>query len=265
MRDMNFLEPDPLRPPSVFTARWFRLLVVFLILLLVAVVGLPYLLEWTGPGAPQAPVVLKPSAPKTTTPAPAPPPARVVEPPAPTLPPAEKKASTTPEAPQSVAPSPPPAPEQSPPARKAPAPMRYAVQVGAFLDPANAKRLSGQLKEEKFPVQQLTVSRPGSAFQVIVVKPSGSAAKAKIAQMGLQGVETGGTVTVQPPMGLKEAVSLSERLKQEGFEVKMKTVGSTLRYHVVRVGSFPDRSSAEGARRELQSKGIAGLVVAGGR
>ena len=60
MKETNFLEPDPLRPPSVFTARWFRLLLLLLFLLLVAIVGLPYILDWITPISKQPPVALKP-------------------------------------------------------------------------------------------------------------------------------------------------------------------------------------------------------------
>jgi cell division septation protein DedD len=260
MNDTNFFEPDPLRPPSVFTARWFRLLLVLLLLLVVAIVGLPYILERTGPASNQSPVSLQPPAPKPAPPSPA-----QVQTPAPSLPPTVgEKPPQDSAAPQTAARTLPPSSEKSPPRETSAPKMRYAVQVGAFIDAANAKRLSAMLKEEKFSVQQLTVSRPGESFQVIVAGLSAEA-REKIAQLKLQGSQAGNTFTVQPTMGLKEAVSLSERLKQEGLEVKVKTVKKNIRYHVVRVGGFPDRSSADGARLELESKGITGHVVSTSR
>ncbi|HLC42774.1 MAG TPA: SPOR domain-containing protein [Methylomirabilota bacterium] len=253
MKDSNFMEPDPLRPPSVFTARWFRLLLVFLFLLLVAVVGLPYLLEWT---APTSPLVLTPPV------QPVPPPAVTTQPETPTPPPSTEKAKEPPQEPGQATPSLPPV-EKAPVAREASTKKAgYAVQVGAFQNAANAKRLASRLKEEKLQVEQLTVSRPDRTFQVIASGASSTAVSDKMRKLGLEGKLEGATFTISKRITLKEAVLLSERLKEEGLDVKVKTLQNNVAYHLVRVGGFPDVKSAESARKDLEAKGITGLVVA---
>lgn len=262
------MEPDPLRPPSVFTARWFRLLLVLLFLLLVAIVGLPYILDWIAPVSQGPPVALKPappSQPAPTQPAQAPGITQAQEPPAaPTPAPIAEEKKAEPALPPRKAaapPPPPPAAKSAPPQKAAVEKARYAVQVGAFTDAANAVRLTKLLKEEKFSVQQLTVVRSTEGFQVIASGSAADAAKEKVARVGTEWAQSGATFTTVRPMPLKDAVSLSERLKSEGLDVKIKTIRQSARYHVVRVGGFPDVKSAEGARRELQEKGITGLVV----
>jgi len=232
---------------------------VLLFLLLVAVVGLPYLLEWTAPTpTPSPPLVLKPPA------QPAPPPATQAQPETPAPPPptqtAEKPAGPSPE-PAQAAPTPPPV-ENAPVAREAPpTPRGYAVQVGAFENAANARRLVSQLREEKFHVQQLTVARSDRTFQVIASGASPTAISEKMNKLRLEGVLEGSTFTISRRMTLKESVILSEQLKEEGVDVKVKTLQKTVRYHVVRVGSFPDMKSAESARKDLETKGFSGHVV----
>jgi cell division septation protein DedD len=257
MKDSNFLEPDPLRPPSVFSARWFRLLLVFLFLLLVAVVGLPFLLEWTAPTlTPTPPLVLKPPV------QPVSPPAATTQPETPTPPPSTEKAEKPPQEPGQATPSLPPV-EKTPVAREASTKKPgYAVQIGAFQNAANAKRLASLLKEEKFQVQQLTVSRPDRSFQVIASGAASTTVSEKMKKLGLEGVFEGATFTISKRMTLKEAVLLSERLKEEGLDVKVKTLERNVTYHLVRVGGFPDLKSAESARKDLEAKGITGLVVA---
>jgi cell division septation protein DedD len=257
MKDSNFLEPDPLRPPSVFRARWFRLLLVLLFLLLVAVVGLPYILEWAAPTPKPAtpPLALKPPV------QPVPPPATKTQPETPAPPPpietAEKPAAPVPEPSKATPPV-----EKTPVAHEASTKKTgYAVQVGAFQDAANAKRLASLLKEEKFRVQQLTVSRRDRTFQVIASGSSPTAVSEKMRKLGLEGVLGGSTFTISKRMTLKEAVTLSEQLKEEGLDVKVKTLQKNVAYHLVRVGGFPDLKSAESARKDLEAKGISGHVV----
>ena len=259
MKDTNFLEPDPLRPPSVFSARWFRLLLVLLFLILVAVVGLPYILEWTAPTQkPAPPLVLKPPV------QPVPPPAtktqpETLAPPSPTEK-AEKPAAPAQEPGQATPPSPPA--EKAPAGREASTKKTgYAVQVGAFQNAANAKRLASLLREEKFQVQQFTISRPDRTFQVIASGASPAAVSEKMRKLGLEGALEGATFTISKRMTLKEAVLLAERLKEEGLDVKVKTVQKNITYHLVRVGSFSDMKSAEKARKDLEAKGISGQVV----
>ena len=103
----EFLEDDTqdeLARRSIFSAGWFRALLVLTVLAIVVVVSLPYLLNWIEPtSAPPARTQTKSSGP-----APAPAPPAKAEAPAP-APPAAK-----PEAPK-AAPAPVPAPATSSP------------------------------------------------------------------------------------------------------------------------------------------------------
>jgi len=141
-------EQDELARRSIFSAGWFRALLVLTVLAIIVVVSLPYLLNWLAPtpgppGKPQA-KVSEPATPRPTTPAPAPsdakPPAPAVVPsPSAPLPPSKAEApappSAKPDAPATAqapaAPSPadrpvgtaplPAVPAPTPPAKTAPA------------------------------------------------------------------------------------------------------------------------------------------------
>jgi len=183
---------------SIFSALWFRALLVVLVLGVIAAVGVPYLLDvttqpvrtptakWTA--AAPTPAVL------TASPAVVPPPAPV---PVPTTPPAvtaPKSPATTP--PRSADPVPaqpkptvvakvvePPrqAAKETPkdttkrtaastagkPAAKPVSPASaggsYWVQVGAFKDSDTAKRLAARLGEQGFRAEQSTTTKGGGA------------------------------------------------------------------------------------------------------
>lgn len=332
-------EHDELTRRSIFSAGWFRALLVLTVLAIIVVVSLPYLLNWLEPtpGPPTKPQakVSEPAAPAPTAPAPAPsdarPPAPAVAPvPTAPTPPAKAEAPASspakPEPPKSAqapaAPSPAdrpvgtaplpavPAPS-APPAKTAPAakaeapkaasaaktgapvaggPGGYWVQVGAFVEERNAEALSRQLKGENFPVTISRVSRGGSA-------PAPARAPASPAEAGgqnqlfitgstldavnaaLKGKGTGqpvkGGVVVNPPYDLETAMSLSSSLKKEGFKVVIRRAkaapapapsgggaGGTI-FHVVRVGSYPDRAKAQQVRSELETKGHPGFLMQG--
>ena len=189
-------EQDEIARRSIFSAGWFRALLVLTVLAIVVVVSLPYLLNWLEPTPPPpAKTQAKSSAP---APGPAPAPPATSSPP-PTLIPAPAAAGPpTPPAP--AAPSPAdrpigtaplpvaptlatPAAKPGPGAKPAPAaraegsksapavkpsgaveggsPGGYWVQVGAFLEARNAEELAKQLRGENFPVQVSAVTRGG--------------------------------------------------------------------------------------------------------
>jgi cell division septation protein DedD len=98
-------ERDEFAPRSIFSAGWFRAVLVLTVLAIVVVISLPYLLNWFEPAPP--PRVAKPveapkPAPAVATPAPVAPPAAEVKPVPPVPAPAPKAGAPTTPAPKLV-------------------------------------------------------------------------------------------------------------------------------------------------------------------
>jgi len=191
-------ERDDIAQRSIFSAGWFRALLVLTVLAIVVVVSLPYLLNWLEPTPTTAP---KPQT-KASEPAPAAPaaPASTTG----TAPPAKPETTAPPATAQTEAPKPAPAaptpadrplgtaplpaaPAQAPPAaakaapakpeavkppvaaaapKRVPAPApaaggSYWIQVGAFVQERNAESLAKTLRAEQFPVEIARLSRGG--------------------------------------------------------------------------------------------------------
>lgn len=260
-------------PRSIFSHTSFRALVAVLVIVVVAVVALPYVLERWSP-TPPAPV------PQVKAPIPPPPPpletpsALKAEAPKPAPgPPPTKPEGTSPKSPprpaqvEAKAPARPPGkgPEAS---REAPSKAAtggdYWVQVGAFKDRTNAARLAAQLTSVKYPVQRLSLDRPVSGVhEVFVVGASAREVNGKLPGKDLRAEEAGAEVVIRPALPLKEAVSLSKELSRHGLTVKIRRSGSTATFHVVRVGSYPDRQHAQTVQKDLASKGVSGFIVRG--
>jgi cell division septation protein DedD len=187
-------EQDEIARRSIFSAGWFRALLVLTVLAIVVVVSLPYLLNWLEPTPPPpAKTQAKSSAPAPSAKAEEPKPAPAAR--APAAPsPAERPIGTAPlpvvPAPAAPAAKPGPGAKSAPAAqpapavrpapaaqaeapKSAPAPKRsgavagslpggYWVQVGAFLEGRNAEALAKQLRGENFPVQVAAVTRGGA-------------------------------------------------------------------------------------------------------
>jgi hypothetical protein len=213
-RPQNDLEDDEQRfedegRRSIFSALWFRAILVVVVLGVVAAVAVPYVLELANQPPPKPTVVARPE----TAPPPAPvvppsPPAETTPPQAPAPAPAMEKAPAFEKAP--AAEKPPiaekaPAPEKAAPApsRKAeprtaavakesttprpkatsPAPTMqgqgaYFVQVGAFKSQDSARRLATRLRELKYNVEE-TASAGGAKTATSAPPPSSSSASDK--------------------------------------------------------------------------------------
>jgi cell division septation protein DedD len=192
---------------SIFSALWFRAILVVVVLGVVAAVAVPYVLELANQPPPKPTVAGRPETP----------------PPAPIVPPSPPVGATSPQAPSAM-PAPamekPPAAENSPAAEKppvaekapasekaAPAPSRkadtrtaavakesttprpkatspaptmqgqgaYFVQVGAFKSEDSAKRLATRLRELKYNVEETAVSG-GAKTAASASAPSASSA-----------------------------------------------------------------------------------------
>jgi cell division septation protein DedD len=287
--DEEEYEEEEEEPRSIFANPWFRAALAVLILAVVGVLALPYAQEWwagpsksqvTIPRPPQAPPArpqpaptppAAPAAPPTAVPAPAP---RVAEKPA------EPAKPAAPVAP--AAPAPKPAPQVAekpvekpaePAAKSAAAPSKgdYWVQVGAFSDTKNASRLAARLKDQKYSVQQATVTRGSgggsSGNEIFVAGAKQKDVYDKVKDKGYHVDAVKGGAVVRPALPLKDAVALSKELADAGMDVKIRRVGGgggeKATFHLVRVGGFADRKEAEAAQKELGGKGLPGFVVKG--
>lgn len=312
--------PDEGRRRTIFSTAWFRAVVVVIVLGVIAAVAVPYVLEMMNPPVPvpRPPVAAKAPA--------APSPAPVVVP----APPVEKRepanplvTAPVPKAPPSksaaiagATPKPADAPKVEP--RKRPAPKKDAepqrpakaatsqargadagawwVQVGAFRDPATAKRVAARLRDAQFRVEESVTGggessaapaaaatpapAPGSdRYDVLVSGGSLADLNARLASKGLAAEPAGSAVAIKPSLPLRDAVALSKDLAAEGLKVQVKRAtaagapaparaaaavtrgGVTL--HRVRVGAFPDRASAEAAARDLEARGYTPFIARG--
>jgi cell division septation protein DedD len=183
---------------SIFSALWFRAILVVIVLGVVAAVAVPYVLELANQPAPKTTALVKPEPPSTPVPvappvasapvAPAPAPSvaapekssaaekpAIAEKPAasegsasmstPSTPATEKPAAPVakkPEAGKSAAAAKEPAPARAPRAAAAPSPTgasgEYFVQVGAFKNPDTAKKLAVRLRDQKYNVEETSAS-----------------------------------------------------------------------------------------------------------
>jgi len=154
--------------------------------------------------------------------------------------------------------------------------------VGAFLEERNAQALAKQLRGENFPVQVAVVTRGGAPVpapakasggqnQLFITGSTADAVNAALKGKGTAQAVKGG-VQVNPPFDLETAMSLSSSLKKEGFKVVIRpakgaapkaAAGDGATYHIVRVGGYPDRTKAQQARGELETKGHPGFLTQG--
>src|SRR6185369_11096993 len=182
---------------SIFSALWFRAILVVIVLGVVAAVAVPYVLEIANQPAPKTAALGKPEmtpAPAPVTPPPPPVASTPVAPtPMPEKSPAPDRAAATdkPATSESPAPTgmtpatetPAPAPKKSEsnksaanktamatpteqPASRAPrgsapspsGPGDYFVQVGAFKNPDTAKKVAARLREQQYNVEETSAS-----------------------------------------------------------------------------------------------------------
>ena len=175
----------------------------------------------------------------------------------------------------------------------------YWVQVGAFKDPATAKRVATKLREENFKVEESlrrvggsapaaapaapktpAVTSPSDHYDVFVTGMSVEDLNRRLAGKGLSAETSGSGVVVKPSLPLRDAVALSKDLAVEGFKVQVRRAGGSTAaasgptapaapteggqaLHRVRVGSFSDKAAALAAARELEAKGYKPYIARG--
>jgi hypothetical protein len=201
---------------SIFSALWFRAILVVIVLGVIAAVAVPYVLELANQPAPKTAVIGKPETPPTPVAPPAPPVASTPPP----APPAADRPADKPVAMDkpSTSEAPPMTPEEksagaprksetsksaatgrssaakdqlaresakeqpapAPRAAAAPSPTGptsgYFVQVGAFRNPDTARKLAGRLREQKYNVEES--SAVGAAVPARPAAPSAPTASA---------------------------------------------------------------------------------------
>ena len=172
------------------------------------------------------------------------------------------------------------------------------MQVGAFKDPAAAKRLAERLREQKYQVVEESpkaaasgapvttpspppadTGAPADRYDVFVSGPAPADISAKLAAKGLTADTVAGGVVVKPSLPLRDAVVLSRDLAADGLKVQVRRSGAAAApaapaaapapasggdtFYRVRIGSFPDRPTAQTVLRELEGKGYKAFIARG--
>jgi cell division septation protein DedD len=262
----SYEEPAEAAEDSLFSTAWFRALLVFVSMAVIAVVTLPYLLARSTSTVPIAGAIGKsPAGPQPPSPADT----------RPTPQASSDTRSVAPEraASERAAPVPQPAPSPSaspalegargrvaaaPPTRPAdttapgtkpadgvtksgePAKAStgtYWVQVGAFKDVETAKRLAARLRDQNFPVEEspargVPKAGPAPAPEMsadrydVVVSGPPAEVNAKIAAKGLASRPRPDGAVITPSLPLREAVALSKELTDSRITVAVRRVGA---------------------------------------
>jgi cell division septation protein DedD len=221
-------EQDELARRSIFSAGWFRALLVLTVLAIVVVVSLPYLLNWLEPTPPPPPAKTqaKSGAPaQSSVPAPTQPP--VASPSPPTMIPSPSAPTTsTPPAPTPSAPAPSAKVETPEPPAKAETPKA----APATPTPADRPLGTAPLPATPAPSGPATKTAPPAKQAPAPATKSAQAEAPKAPAAPKQGapVEGGSTGTHFVQVGAfleeKNAESLAKQLRAEAFPVQISQV-----------------------------------------
>ena len=206
-------EQDELARRSIFSAGWFRALLVLTVLAIIVVVSLPYLLNWleptpSPPGKPQAKVSEPAVPPPPTAPAPAPPAPAVT--------------------PSPSAPAPPAKPEAPAPAAKPDAPATAQAPAA----PSPADRPVGTAPLPAVPAPASPPAKTAPAAKAETPKAPSAAKKSAPVEAG----QGGYWVQVGAFAEERNAEALSKQLKSENFPVTISRIS--------RGGSVPAAAKA---------------------
>lgn len=245
------------RRPSIFSARWFRLLLGGGLAIIVGLVLGPPVAGWLFVPRAGAPVPREPGpVPGTAAPV--------------------RRAVAVPEGERSP---PEPTPRNggtltgtgagpTPPAAAALAsggsPVAFRLQVGAFLDHRNADRLVERLRTQGFEVVDRVVEHGRVLHRVLASPGEGEPYDAlleRLRTLGFTPELTGDAVAVTAPVPLHEAVDASRRLRAAGITMRLEKAIGAATFRVVRVGRYGTAEEAGRARADLAASGIEGFVV----
>jgi cell division protein FtsN len=282
------------RRPSIFTARWFRVLLGAGAVVVLSLWLGPPATRWlltrpSGQAGLASRQAILPTAgaadPSLAVAAPRPDPGPAVR-----TPPAlvSRPAPPAPPAPPAVKAKPgadvPPGSEAEPPTRVAdavpvtpappvatavpgPASGLFRLQVGVFRDPRNADRLAEQLRSEGADV--LIAGEGGesaSQYRLVARPPDGETVDTfveRLRGLGHRTEVTPGGVVVGDPVSVRAAIEATRQLREQGVRVRLERVPAQAAagLRVVRVGSYGTREEAERARDELTGRGYQAVVV----
>jgi cell division protein FtsN len=289
------------RPPSIFSARWFRICLGAGVAVVVVLLMGPWVAGWFGSDLPRSLFLLAPwstavGTNETPKPGDSSPVASSPGPPAApgtltgktsgataegksgsSVPVATAGSATTPSsgtaglAPAATAPGDARAGAVStgvPPALSTPStepPAVYWVQVGAFLEHKNADRLAERLRSEGLSAATTAFEQSRVRYRVLLVGAEGGSVSDDVIERA-RGLGHPVETTVDGPavtglVPLRRAVETSHTLRQQGVRVRLKQEVSSSTYRVVRVGSFTTVTDAEAALATLAAKGVEGIVV----
>jgi cell division septation protein DedD len=249
----EFLEDDAqdeLVRPSIFSAGWFRALLVLTALAIVVVVSLPYLLNWLEPTSSPPPKTQAKSSGPAPAPAPAPPSPAPTVIPAPATPSPSAKAE---------------APAPAPPGAKPEAPKPASVPVPAPATSSPVERPLATAPRPASPAPAAPAVKPAPAVQAEVPKAAPAPKRTTAVEGGSPGSYW---VQVGAFLEGRNAEALAKQIRGENFPVNISPVtrgagGGGATYHIVRVGAFADRTKAQQVRGELEAKGHSGFLTQG--
>ena len=206
-------------------------------------------------------VPVPPDAPGPATPPAAAPPAPVA--PTPVTPPPAPVVKTPPperaEEPREAA-----APPVTPP------PVRYALALGTFPLSEDAERVEAKLNQAGFSTVRFRQQTPSKLFAVQVSSlkdpEEGQATVERLQKEGhppsvLLVGRTGVTIRVGPPVPLRTAVQLAEKLRAAGYDARVATEPTRAGQVSLRHGNFASRAEAEEASREVARLGVPNEVI----
>jgi cell division protein FtsN len=206
-------------------------------------------------------VPVPPDAPGPATPPAAAPPAPVA--PTPVTPPPAPVVKTPPperaEEPREAA-----APPVTPP------PVRYALALGTFPLSEDAERVEAKLNQAGFSTVRFRQQTPSKLFAVQVSSlkdpEEGQATVDRLQKEGhppsvLLVGRTGVTIRVGPPVPLRTAVQLAEKLRAAGYDARVTTESTRAGQVSLRHGNFASRAEAEAVSREVSRLGVPNEVI----
>ena len=199
--------------------------------------------------------------------------------PGPATPPAA--APPAPVAPTPVTPPPPPVVKTPPPERAegpreaaappvTPPPVRYALALGTFPLSEDAERVEAKLNQAGFSTVRFRQQTPSKLFAVQVSSlkdpEEGQATVERLQKEGhppsvLLVGRTGVTIRVGPPVPLRTAVQLAEKLRAAGYDARVATEPTRAGQVSLRHGNFASRAEAEEASREVARLGVPNEVI----
>lgn len=169
-----------------------------------------------------------------------------------------------------VSPAPAEEPRETAPAPATPPPVRYTLALGTFPLSEDAERVEAKLNQAGFSTVRFRLQTPAKLFAVQVLSlkdpEEGQATVERLQKEGhppavLLVGRTGVTVRVGPPMPLRSAVQLAEKLRAGGYDARVSSEASHAGQVSLRHGNFASRPEAEAASREVARLGVPNEVI----